>query len=174
MTQGTGGAATGLIWGIKASFLSYLARMPDLQSSVADGAVTTPANGFYFPLVSAAEYDAGTGLGTLRFGGDVRFSAHHGMLFVMFAQPWLELTAGTAVLSVADPASYPTLDKRVPLLDVEVRAWVRHGDARAWPALATTLRPEAVELFNDVYAAGEPFEPLDVRAVVDEPREGSA
>lgn len=154
--------ASGLIWGVKASFLSYLTRMPDLTSSV-NGAIVTSGGGFYFPLESADDYDADTGLGTLRFTGDVRFSAHHGILFVMFASPWVTFEPGRATLSFVDPDSHPRLDRRRPMADLAVGDWSEHLGARAWPGLPATLREESTELFNGVYPTGEPMEPVDIR-----------
>lgn len=154
--------ASGLIWGVKASFLSYLGRMPDLKSSVTR-AVVTPGGGFFFPLDSAEDYDAATGDGTLRFDGDVRFSGHHGMLFVMFAQPWVTFESGRAVLSFADPASHPQLDRRLPMADLATGDWTDHLGARAWPGVPATLRAESAGLFNEVYPVGEAMEPVDIR-----------
>ncbi len=154
--------ASGLIWGVKASFLAYLSRMSDLKSSV-NGAVVTAGGGFYFPLASADDYDPATGLGTLRFDGDVRFSGHHGMLFVMFAQPWVTFEAGRVTLDFVDPSSHPRLDRRLPMADLVAQEWTDHLGARAWPGLPATLREESVEIFNGVYPVGEAMESVDIR-----------
>lgn len=154
--------ATGLIWGIKDSFLAYLGRMPDLRSSVTDGAMVTPAGGYYFPFLSGDRYDAAAGQGELEFGGDVRFSGHHGMLFVRLAEPWVSFDGDRATLSVVTSAT----TGRVSLLDLAAGAWSEHYGARAWPNVPTTLRPEGLELFNEVYPAGEPFAPVDLRVRV--------
>lgn len=155
--------ATGLVWAVKDSFLAYLGRMPDLQSSVTDGAIMTSTGAYFFPTRSTENYDATTGRGVIEFAGDVRFSGHHGMMFVRLAQPRIEFGADGTTLSVSD-SSGP--DGRLPLLDVRAAGWSTHFGARAWPNLATTLRPEALEIFNDIYPAGEEFAPLDVRVGV--------
>lgn len=157
-----GQLASGLIWGIKGSFLSYLMRMPDLKSSVTKAAVTS-GGGFFFPLSSQHEYDPSTGQGTLKFEGDVRFSGHHGMLFVMFANPWVTFEDDRATLCFADPASHPALDQRLPMADLSMRGWSEHLGARAWPGTPAVLREDALEFFNGVYPAGEPMEPVDIR-----------
>jgi hypothetical protein len=155
-------APSGLTWGIKGSFLAYLRRMPDLKSSMTQGAGTSE-RGFFFPLDSAEEYDAASGQGTLRFGGDFRISGHHGMLFVMFVRPWVAFDGNRATLSIAEPDSYPALDQRLPLLDLDVLPYREDMGARMWTALPATLRPEAVDFFNEAYPAGEAFDAVDVR-----------
>jgi Htaa len=154
---------TGMVWGIKDSFLAYLRRMPDLWSSATEGAVATRGGGYYFPTRSVERYDSSSGLGVLEFGGDVRFKGHHGMLCIQFAHPWIVFGGDMATLTVA----YASADGgRLPLLDLTVAGWSEHYGARAWPNVPTRLRPEALEFFDQVYPAGEPFAPVDIRVVV--------
>ncbi|GGJ67490.1 HtaA domain-containing protein [Streptomyces brasiliensis] len=157
---------TGLLWGLKASFLQYLSRLPDAKHSVDRGAVLGSEGRLLFPTDSLADYDAEIGTGTLRFAGDVRFPGHFGALFLMLVDPWVTITEGGATLSIADPATYPALDRRLTLLDLEPRPWVEHLGARLYPPMTATLRAEGVPLFNDVYQAGEPFDPVNLRVVV--------
>lgn len=162
----TDGVPEGMMWGLKASFLGYLGRLPDARMSATDGVLVDDRQRLLFPTASVDDLDPVTGEGTIRFAGDVRYAGHHGMMFVMIAQPWLTFRDGAATLSIVDPASHPAMDRRLDLLDVEVRGWEEHLGARLFAPMPTALRPEGVELFNEVYAAGEPFEPLSVRVVV--------
>ncbi|GAA1518754.1 HtaA domain-containing protein [Nocardioides humi] len=156
----------GLMWGLKATFLAYLAGLPDARFSATGGAVVDERQRILFPTESTEEFDPARGEGTIRFAGDVRFAGHHGMMFVMVAQPWLTFRAGAATLSIVDPASHPAMDRRLDLLDVEERGWGEHRGARLYAPMPATLRAAGVELFNHAYPAGEPFDPLSVRVVV--------
>lgn len=155
--------STGLVWGLKSSFLEYLGRMPDSQWVLAGGAGTTPTGEFYFELADDSGFARGSGLGTLKFRGSVRFSAHHGMLFVMITDPWMEFGADGIVLSVEDPASGPEGDGRVSLVAVAPVIPTETTVNLAWTSMPTSLLPAGVEVFNDVYAVGEPFAPLHLR-----------
>jgi hypothetical protein len=154
---------TGLLWGIKTSFVSYLKGMPDMRSSISGGATVTSRGRFLFPLASSEDYDVSTNRGVLKFTGDLRFSAHFGMLFVAFIDPWVSIDDNGAQLSVADPDSYPDATVRLPMVDLAAPQSHDHGPLRTWQGTNTTLRAEAVAFFNEVYAVGEEFDPLDMR-----------
>ncbi|WP_182379270.1 HtaA domain-containing protein [Nocardioides sp. WS12] len=162
--------STGLIWGIKRSFLAYLSRMPDLKSSVSGGASVAPELGLYhFPLASSDAYDYGTGQGTLKFQGDLRFSGHFGFLFVMLVDPWVTFDDGLATLSFHDVEADPELaddSARRPMLGLGYPGYVDAHGIRDWQLIPTSLRTEAVSVFNEVYPPGELFEPLHMRVTL--------
>lgn len=155
--------ASGMVWGIKATFLDYLSRMPDAKSSVDYGAQKMDSGAYFFPLLSADEYDPTTNEGTIKFGGSVSFAGHHGFLFVTFAAPWVTFNGNNSYLSISRPSANPELNGRLPLLDIGPGKRFSHRGARAWANLPTALRKEGVELFNEVYSPGEGFDPLDIR-----------
>lgn len=142
-------------WGIKASFVSYVAGMSDGTMSVTDGAVDTPA-GFVFPVRDAGGFDSRTGSGTIRFSGDVRFRGHSGMLQVRIADPELIVDDEGARLSAEGPAGR--------------RLVVAHlGTPRTAPGggleIPASISAGAVPLFNDVYPEGTPLDPLVIRGI---------
>lgn len=166
-----------LRWGIKRSFISYLSRLPD--GSVSADAGASIVSGSYFQFApdcgglvgEAGSADPGTaedptpaGVGTAgirRFRGQVRLSGHHGMMSLFVADPWLEIDAGGAVLSVADPGQMPGSGARLELLRLAVPKVA--GTAVAvtrWTELPARLAPAAVDLFNGQYAAGEEMDPV--------------
>lgn len=151
----------GLTWGIKASFLSYLMRLPDKKAYVGAGATYTDGR-FHFPLASDSDYDIAANVGTLRFAGDVRFVGHFGMLYVMIANPWLEVDGRRGTLTIADPDLHPDVTRRLPLVELDLAAPVEAAGHREWTGISTALCSEATPLFSDTYAPGEPFDPLDV------------
>jgi hypothetical protein len=152
----------GLAWGVKGSFLTYLKHLPDREIYVGEGA-SVSGDRFHFPAGSeGGEYDVGQDKGLLKFAGDVRFSGHFGMLYVVFHDPWLEIKGRQGTLTVTDPAALHDHSRRIPLFNLSLPApVVSPGEAR-WSQISTALRPEGVAMFGDTYAPGESFAPMDV------------
>ncbi|HEY1134820.1 MAG TPA: HtaA domain-containing protein [Nocardioides sp.] len=162
----SGAPPHGLRWGIKASFIDYVRRMPGGKGSISDGAVPVGAAEVLYALDAAppvATLDGATR--AWAFVGDVRFAGHGGMMFVRLASPWIEVGPDGARLTIEDPHQTPGAP-RLPLADLTL---VRHPSPEAdadgvelWAADDVRLTAEGSSLFNDVYGAGEPFEPLTV------------
>ena len=152
---------TGLRWGIKTSFIAYVQRMPDGRAWVGEGAVPVSENEFVFPPVEAGTRPAGNGA-TDRFwafGGDIRFTGHFGMLFVRIAFPVLTLRDGRAELTVAGQSEEEPAE-RVPLVTLRLEAEPAPEGIEMWSGTDVRLTEAGAALFNDVYQAGEAFEPL--------------
>ncbi|MFJ9387786.1 HtaA domain-containing protein [Nocardioides sp. NPDC101246] len=154
--------APGLRWGIKASFVDYVRRMPDGKGSVGDGAVPVGTGDLFYSYDPAASSTGGDGHQVWAFRGDVRFSGHYGMLFVRIAHPRLEVDGSRAVLTIEDPEARQDAP-RVPLVTARLQELPTEDGTIAWGADQVALTAEGVALFNDVYAEGEPFEPLVVQ-----------
>lgn len=150
---------SGLYWAVRESFVGYVAGTPDGQVFGDDGAETDGQGTFRFPLVATEHHGARW---RIRFEGTVRFLAHGGMLNVTLASPVLDLDAEKGSLYVA------VGDREVAILDVTPAAPVEvDGGWRVFPPLAAQLTPAGSALFGDVYAAGEPFAPLQVALPAD-------
>jgi hypothetical protein len=145
-----------LRWSIRASFLRYVAALPDARASVSDGARMTRDDPQL--VVYPADPDATTA-STLAFRGDLRLSGHGGLLFVRLAGPRIELgiDGGTAVLSVEDPTSEDGTGPRLPLVTVTMTR-----TEAGWSGSDAALTADGVALFNHVYPAGAPFDPLEI------------
>lgn len=148
-----------LRWGIKSSFLGYVGRMPDGKAYLGGGAAANERNELFFPLTSAEN-------GTFAFGGTVTFTGHFGMLYVQVAEPAIVVRDGEAEMTVADPESKD--GKRVRLVTFALTGPSVEDDVERWAATEVVLAPEGVELFGEVYQAGEQFEPLTITV----PRQG--
>lgn len=101
--------APGLTWGLRTSFLLYLARMPQTEVSVGDGAGYTMEREFWFPLSDDEEPSSSPANDrTLRFEGEVSIVAHSGFLRLTVADPWVEHAGGGRRGSARGSAARPT------------------------------------------------------------------
>lgn len=144
----------GLYWGIKASFLDYIGRLPDGSVSVGAGAL--PASGG--TIVFSPETGIPLGSTPLRFRGEVHFVGHVGLLKLLVADPWIEISGERAVLSVR-PNRHDD-DTRVPLVWFTPDVDDSSPRVRIISAGNVGLLEAGAALFNDVYPPGEPFDPL--------------
>ena len=148
----------GLRWGIKCSFTDYVRRTSDGQVWVGDGAFPLGTHEVFFKLDSAAASGAPHGEGEWQLLGDVRFTAHAGMLFVRLARPRLVIVSKTGKLIVTGPDDEPLTLVTAALEPIEVRQ-----GTRLWHGSDVRLHEEGVEMFNSVYPSGELFEPMLVQ-----------
>ncbi|HEY3712063.1 MAG TPA: HtaA domain-containing protein [Amycolatopsis sp.] len=146
-----------LRWGVKSSFLGYVARMPDGRAYLGSGATVNDRNELLFPLdaEAAAEDDL-----KFAFGGDVRFSGHYGLLFVQIAQPRVYVREGEAELTIVDSESKEP--KRVRLATFSLTGPETEDGVDRWSATDVRLAPESVDLFGGSYQPGEPLEELTI------------
>ncbi|TFC70953.1 hypothetical protein E3O45_15475 [Cryobacterium sp. TMS1-20-1] len=154
---------TGMVWGVKASFLGYLLRMPGSRQKTCFGAGELDTGEFYFSLEDDSSFDRLTMTGLLKFRGLVELRAHGGMLNVQLINPWLDISVRQTVLSVIDRAQPVDSDDRVELVTVAMPAPTTDGETVMWSAAETYLVDTAVPIFNDVYRPREPFDPITVR-----------
>ncbi|GAA1201226.1 HtaA domain-containing protein [Prauserella alba] len=178
----------GLTWGLKRSFVAYVSRLRDGGCGAKDGGSVVDGSFFHFEPVEAvaavgdpaqgtavrpvaAQPDGpvpqpadsavpSTGDDVLRFRGDVRLVGHAGLLFVMLKDPWVEFTSGGAVLTVVDVEHWPDTSMRMPLATLEPTEPVTGQGLRVWSDVPARLTEQGVELFNEQYPAGQPFDPV--------------
>lgn len=151
----------GLRWALKRSFLEYIARAPGGRGSLGDGAIATDLNEIVFEpdLVEPPELAQGE---TFRaFRGTATFSGHFGMLLVRIASPWVTIHENSGELTVLDPFQRQG-DARLRLATFDIDSHTVADGFEHWTAVDVRLAPEACELFNDVYPAGEALEPLTI------------
>lgn len=160
--QGTTLEAPGLTWGVKTSFLLYLARMPQTQVGVGEGAGYTVDREFWFPL-TRPDGASSSDRGALRFEGEVSIVAHSGFLRLTLADPWVLRDGESARLSVRLGAG-----ERVELLDLEWTEPVRHDDGTvSWFNLPARLAEAGVPVFNEAYGVGEEMDPVSIRSIAE-------
>ncbi|WP_298746242.1 HtaA domain-containing protein [uncultured Serinicoccus sp.] len=129
---------TRLVWGVKASLLSYVRGMPDGRVLL-DGVEQHDAGFAFAPDVEADLLDRSV----QHFQGSVTLLGHHGMMRVVLADPWIHPAPPGAVLTLADPEA---ADGRLRF------ALIARFDGAA--ASGTTLTAEGAELFYGPYVEG--------------------
>jgi large repetitive protein len=112
----SGGSAT---WNLKDSWTGYVGGAGTITPALTDGqAVYSPASGSIDPV---------TGVGSLRFGGTTRYSAHGGALDVSVSDLRLAITSPTSGAVTADFHTPGGVYNDVPVADVAVTT-SRSGD----------------------------------------------
>ncbi len=156
---------TGLHWSIKASFVRYILGMQDGLYAITEDATVSPDFVFTYPVKDVSGFDPATGLGTLSFSGAVRFGGHGGALYVMIADPIVEITATGAVFS----AKVDNDGERLDLVTVDFGKTISGtpGSGRSevfpsWDSVPTFLTATGASLFVGQYPAGTPFDPLNI------------
>ncbi|GAA5192246.1 hypothetical protein GCM10023346_13740 [Arthrobacter gyeryongensis] len=152
----------GLVWGVKASFLNYLAHTGDATTSVIGAAAPTTTGRFYFGPDAAQIVDPTAETMTLKFCGEVQFLAHHGVLRVEICDPWVTFSGSGSYLSIAIPNTQGT---RIPLASLEFAPPSVTEGVAMWSALPTRLTAEGIAIFDGFYSEGESFDPVTIRAL---------
>jgi hypothetical protein len=148
----------GLTWGVKASFVGYVAGLPDGQILAGRGAQVLGPRHFNFE----PDDDAAAGSGpALRFRGRLLMTGHGGMMYIELQDPWIEFADnGSAWLSAVfdDGAGADKCRRTLADLELDGPRLSEHG--RQWAAMNVRLQGDAVHLFNGQYPAGQELDPL--------------
>ena len=147
MTAGVGPFVipqVGLTWGIKRSFIRYIATLPDGRHSMSDGAYLGETSYFTFPPVPSPDVPQ-----VMRFGGVVRIGGHGGMLDLLIAEPWVEMTESGPILTVVDPTGPPDRTRRITLAQLHPQ-----DSGLAERQYTATLADAGSAIFDHHYPAG--------------------
>ncbi|TAP39153.1 HtaA domain-containing protein [Arthrobacter sp. S39] len=147
------------LWGIKASFMRYLAMQHGTQASIGGGAAATAKNEFLFPAAPGVGFLPAAGPGGMRFEGDVHFIAHGGLLNVVLADPWIQRVGDQILLSfITGEYSGSSVTPTVLAELVERQSAEDDGSV----TFDATLASSGIHVFGGVYAAGEPLDPIRI------------
>jgi hypothetical protein len=149
-------ARAGLSWGVKQSFNRYVDGLPDGKRAAGAGATRMPDGTYFFEFDNAKDFDATTGLGIIRYLGDVRYLAHYGLLFVPIVDPWIQFYQDRAELTISNS---PKPEDRIVLATLESGQGGRVQDF-GWSRLEARLTQAGVEVFNEVYNPGDLLDPM--------------
>lgn len=152
----------GLRWAVKLSFLDYLSRLPDGRMSVTHGAVHTGGDEVVWQTATSdGTMTAGGDARTFRFGGDLRYAGHGGLLFLRLAEPHVTLRGDAGDLSVLDTFG-EVEGGRLRLVTFEVSRRSLETEHEVISADPVRLTEEGAAVFNQVYPVGELFEPFTI------------
>jgi hypothetical protein len=143
-----------LTWGIKQSYRSYIAN-PYVQGTFtpADGATQAEDNGAFTFVNGTGTYDSSTHAMDLAFEGGLTIASRaHGFALTLSD---IRFHSGTKEIT-ADVTKDGTTEQDVPLATVD-------EVTREMTDMATTLTPEAAEVFGNAGYAGAAGDPLTVR-----------
>ena len=149
---------SGLSWRVLGRFVDYVRSSGG--SIVATGGAIVDATGMPSWPLEDGRLDA-RGAGRLRFGGEVRFSAHFGALDVAVTDPELEVGGSSAVLRIR------TARAAAADLVLARSTWREVGGpegVRVFVGEDVLLAPEAVPLFGGVYPERLALDPFVVAA----------
>jgi hypothetical protein len=162
-TVQNGDASAGLLWPIKASFVAYVLGMDDGELEAGNGATVSASHVFAFEpaptsgsSTGGTTFDASTRQGTLRFRGEVRFTAHFGLLSVQISDPFIEFGTESVVLSAA------TDGQRILLATLTLPEAATHDSHLSWRGVVPRLSSAGSSLFNGVYPPGQELDLLDI------------
>jgi len=144
-------SGVGLYWGVRESFVRYVAAGAEGQIYGDDGVETDGRGTFRFPLREAQRDASGW---RIDLAGELRFIAHFGALDVAIVRPRLEL-ADRGLLS------FERGDRRREVIATVTTATPHEVGGRwVWPPLEARLTAAGSAVFGDVYGEGAPLDPL--------------
>lgn len=153
--------ASALYWGVKESFRNYVEGAGG-QIEAAEGAARGVDGVFVFGGVSggALTVDADGKLeGRLNFIGEVRMTAHGGMLSVSLADPDLEFSPSGASLAVVDRSL--RTPRRVTFAQLDVTQMTTGDDGEI--VIPAALSMDGCQVLGDHYPPSTPIDPVRLR-----------
>ena len=164
-------AFTSLIWGVKASLVSYVRGLGDGEiaahapAELASHEHTSRLNGtegFVFGSdPNGCHFDIATQTGQLRFRGTVTFSGHFNTMRVELSDPRLDLRGGTGTLSVRTNGRIGT-----PRWDAIATAAVLPSPHRTHNlSIGLSLTAAGCMLLGQQYQVGQAIDPAFVENV---------
>lgn len=160
-----------LVWGVKASFVSYVRGLGDGEivvkapAELASREHTTSQDGtevFAFaPDPNGSHFDIATQTGQLRFRGTVTFSGHFNTMRVELSDPRLDLRGGTGTLSARTNGHIGT-----PRWDAIASAVILPAPIRTNTiSIDLALTAAGRLLFGQLYPVGQALDPASVETL---------
>ncbi|WP_440711787.1 HtaA domain-containing protein [Herbiconiux sp. YIM B11900] len=150
----TARADLGLAWSVKDSFLQYIRGMNDGAIRWGGGAAVASTGQFYFPLEDASRIE---GALVLSFAGEVRFTAHRGVLSVTISDPLIRIVGGEGALSVRWG------EKEELITKLDLPPLIIDNDVAMWLDTVARLAGSGPDLFGGTYPEDEQLAPLTIR-----------
>lgn len=171
------GQAVTLEWGVRESYVRYVAALPDsditAREQATESVVRGPAGRGPWIFPAADEGTGPDGGGTWRFRGDLRFRGHGGMMFVMILDPWITLTDSGAELSVVDVAKWPDTSSRMTVARSPRGASLTSPASPGRQSIPLELAIDGCLLFDNIYPPGTVMAPAYVDCIAKDPGRGN-
>jgi hypothetical protein len=146
-----------LRWEIKDSFRNYVIGVGGTIE------VTTPASVadtyYEFPR-SATSASAAAAGSVLMFRGAVSFTAHHGLLRLVVADPWIHFGGRYGQLSIGAAAAADVVGSRIIVADLEIPEAAKRGEILCWTGAGTRLAKDGAAAFDFNYPPGTELSPI--------------
>lgn len=139
-----------LHWGVKSSFVDYIASLRDGVIQADEGAEVSETE-FTFEFDELEESDDAL---NIRFNGRLAMAGHGGFLWVMFAYPRVQILAAGAILTVRDTRHD---QQHLPFATLSAP---RVADETIF--VEASLHPDATWVFENRYATGSLLDPIEM------------
>ncbi|ASN53383.1 hypothetical protein GCM10012320_17890 [Sinomonas cellulolyticus] len=148
-------APVGLIWGVRASFVTYIRSLSDGSIDLTEGAVMSPEGLIRFRFLGTYE---GNGGQWLCFGGGARFLGHGGLLEVPLRNLRVHVVGDGATLYTeqSDGSLFPLGAVALPEPSLTEGTLV-------WDAAPVALDEAGARFFGSHYRPGTGMDPLWLR-----------
>jgi hypothetical protein len=135
-----------LRWEIKDSFRNYVIGVGGTIDVAAPA--SAGETGYEFPRSAASASTAAAG-SVLMFRGTVTFTAHHGLLRLVVADPWIHFGGRYGQLSIAAAAG-----SRNIVADLEIPEATKDGETLWWAGVGARLTRDGTAAFDFNYPPG--------------------
>ncbi|SDB91881.1 Htaa protein [Sanguibacter gelidistatuariae] len=150
-----------LIWGVKASFTTYITKGAAGAITVSGGAATSGAV-FTFNQTSK-DFNGSTG--TVGYAGTVHFTGHAGVLDLQLINPRIKITGPTTAILIVDVVGKALDGASVTNSGVEFATLTldtptTDGGVTTWTNAAATITAAGSEAFSGFIQAGTALDPV--------------
>lgn len=152
-------------WGFKASYVAYVGRLSD--GNISTSGVSRSGNSFTWGS-GTGKYNTETGMGTIRFGGSVRFTGHSNVMDSTFSGLTVQISGNTGYLYTnvkAKGLENDGLTKNGALLGTIYLSGKKSvaGSTLSISGASVTLTAEGAEAFGGFYNAGDALDPITLK-----------
>ena len=159
---------TSLRWEIKSSFREYVIGTGGTIAVAAPASVADACYRFPRSADPAAASAPAAADSVLRFCGTVSFTAHHGLLRLVVADPWIHFGGRHGQLSIGAAAAGQAAGSRIILADLEIPDATRCGALLCWAEAAARLATDGTAAFDFNYPPGTELSPVSFSWPADE------
>ncbi|MGP7814542.1 HtaA domain-containing protein [Glutamicibacter soli] len=139
-----------LQWGVKASFVGYIASLADGRIEASNG-VWQVGNALAFPVHPAVDVPDNE----IWFNGRVSFSGHGGMMKLVLNEPRIENQGESIFLTIDTP------EGRTAIAEL-TETGVSHAMGMTRTRFSAVVTEDGSKMFNGQYPAGQAMEEVEV------------